>query len=156
MNKLFILSLLVVMSGLVLPLEAGVAGLKLHNIKGKEEIGMAGIVFLKTQKLQELKEFYINRVGAQMWMDQKDCVIFRFGSFLFGFCQRDKADMDSLLTFFYEKTEGVDKAYALFNKTAISTPSQNKRYPIYHFFCKDPEGRLIEFQAFTCPIDWKF
>jgi catechol-2,3-dioxygenase len=104
----------------------------------KWEGGMSGIVFFNTQKLKQLKEFYINKIGCTMWMDQDDCVILRFGNMLIGFCQRDKADLDALITFFYEKKSDVD------------------RYPIYNFFAKDPEGRNIEFQYFTGPIDWDF
>ena len=91
-----------------------------------------------------------------MWMDQKDCVILRFGNMLIGFCQRDKADLDALITFFYEKKSDVDKAYEKFKSIAVGAPKMNPRYPIYNFFAKDPEGRNIEFQYFTGPIDWEF
>jgi hypothetical protein len=127
-----------------------------ENVKAKKEGGMSGIVFFKTKKLEELKKFYIEEVGASMWMDQGDCVILRFGTFLFGFCQRDKADLDALITFFYEKKEAVDRAYEKFKETAVSPPKMNPNYPIYNFFARDPEGRTIEFQYFTGPIDWTF
>lgn len=117
---------------------------------------MSGIVFFKTQKLEEMKTFYMEEVGASMWMDQGDCVILRFGNLLFGFCQREKADLDALITFFYKRKEDVDRAYEKFRDAAVSPPKMNPNYPIYNFFAVDPEGRSIEFQYFTGSIDWEF
>ena len=65
----------------------------IHN--QKREGSMCGIIFFKTQKLAELRNFYINKVGCELWMDQKDCLIFRAGNMLFGFCQPD--------SFFFDK-----------------------------------------------------
>lgn len=118
--------------------------------------GISGIVFFKTKMLKDLQEFYVKRVGATLWMDQGGCIILKFGNMLFGFCQRDDADLDALITFFYEKKEDVDKAHNIFKDTAQSSPKMNKKYNIYHFFAKDPEGRNIEFQWFAGPIDWDY
>ena len=124
--------------------------------KQQQECGVSGIVFFKTRKLQELKVFYLEQVGCHLWMDQGNCLIFKFGNMLFGFCQRDKADLDALITFFYEHKSEVDRLYKKFKHIAVSPPEQNKKYPIYHFFAHDPEGRMIEFQYFTNTIDWDF
>jgi hypothetical protein len=125
-----------------------------HNQK-KEE-GMCGIIFFKTQKLAELKDFYLNEVGCELWMDQKDCLIFKSGNMLFGFCQREEVEPGGMVTFFYEKKEAVDKAYKKFKSIAISSPRMNEKYQIYHFFARDPEGRYVEFQYFDSKIDWNF
>jgi hypothetical protein len=127
---------------------------KSRNIQS--EAGVYGIVFFKTKKLNELKEFYINKVGCKMWMDQGDCIILKSGNMLFGFCQRESSDLSALITFFYKDKMGVDQAYETFKDIAKSPPELNKKYPIYHFFATDPEGRPIEFQHFTGPIDWDF
>lgn len=124
--------------------------------KTEPEVGVSGIVFFNTQSLDELKTFYIEKVGCRMWMDQGDCVILRFGNMLIGFCKREKADLQGLITFFYDSREGVDHAYARFKDIADAPPRDNPKYPIYHFFAKDPEGRGIEFQYFTNKIDWDF
>ena len=124
--------------------------------KKQQEGGVSGIIFFKTRKLEELKAFYMKQIGCQLWMDQGNCLIFKFGNMLFGFCQRDKADLDALITFFYERKSDVDRAYKKFKKIAVSPPVQNKNYPIYNFFAQDPEGRMIEFQYFTTAIDWDF
>ncbi len=130
--------------------------IKSENKRVQKEAGVSGIVFFQTRKLKELREFYTTRVGATVWMDQGDCLILRKGNFLFGFCQRDKADLDALMTFFFDKKEKVDQAYEELKGIAMSPPVMHKKYPIYNFFARDPEGRMIEFQYFTGPIDWTF
>ncbi len=109
---------------------------------------MSGIVFFKTQKLEELKKYYIEEVECQIWMDQGDCIIFQNGNFLFGFCQRDKIDKCGIITFYYDTKIEVDRFYEKFKETATSSPAENKKYPIHHFFTYDPEGRMLEFQYF--------
>lgn len=122
----------------------------------KKEAGMGGIIFFKTQKLTELKDFYVNRVGCLLWMDQMDCLIFKYGNMLFGFCRRDKADIGGMVTFFYKKKDEVDEAYKKFKSIALSIPRMNEKYRIYHFFAIDPEGRYMEFQYFGDKINWDF
>lgn len=117
---------------------------------------MYGIVFFKTRMLEELREFYLKKIGCQLWLEQADCLIFRSGNMLFGFCQRDKSDSEGLLTFFFDRKEQVDRAYEQFKASALSPPTMNEKYRIYHFFARDPEGRMIEFQYFDDEIDWTF
>jgi len=114
---------------------------------------MTGVVFFNTLMLEDLTEFYTQRVGAELWMDQTDCRIFNHGRFLFGFCQREEAEACGILTFVYPDREGVDRMYDLFRDEALGEPRDNPRYPIYNFFARDPEGRMIEFQVFTGDVD---
>ena len=107
-----------------------------------------GIVFFKTQMMEDLKDFYTGEIGCEIWLEQGGCVILKAGNMLFGFCQRDKADMDALITFFYDTKAEVDLKYRKFKNTAVEKPVENLKYGIYHFFAKDPEGRMIEFQHF--------
>jgi hypothetical protein len=46
--------------------------------------------------------------------------------------------------------------YERFRAEALDPPRDNPRYPIYNFFARDPEGRLIEFQMFTGDVDLDF
>lgn len=146
---------LLLIAVLVLFLITGFAGTGKTAGKNKEE-GMSGIVFFTTQQLNVLKEFYINRVGCTLWLDQGGCMIFKHGNFLFGFCQRDKTDTCGMLTFFYKDRKEVDRMYKEFKDLAQGPPKENPKYKIYHFFAKDPDGRAIEFQYFLDPIDWNF
>ena len=116
---------------------------------------MAGIVFLRTNDLKKIKEFYTDVLSATIWIDQQDCVIFKHDNLLFGFCQREgKIGTGWLLTFFYQTTEEVDTIYERIKPQAASIPSKNDRYNIYQFFAKDPEGRDLEFQTFLHEIDF--
>lgn len=117
---------------------------------------MTGVVFFKTLQLEVLTEFYTREVGATLWMDQNDCRIFRHGQFLFGFCQREQSETCGILTFVYPNRKRVDRMYEKFLDEALDAPRDNPRYPIYNFFARDPEGRLIEFQVFTGEVDWSF
>ena len=118
-----------------------------------EEAPMTGVVFFNTLQLDDLTEFYTQRVGAELWMDQTDCRIFRHGKFLFGFCQRKESETCGILTFVYPDRDGVDRMYERFRSEALDAPGENPRYPIYNFFARDPEGRMIEFQMFTGEVD---
>ena len=115
-----------------------------------------GVVFFATVRLEDLTVFYTQKVGADLWMDQGDCRIFRHGQFLFGFCQREASETCGILTFVYPDRDGVDRMYEVFRDGALGAPRENLRYPIYNFFARDPEGRMIEFQFFTGDLDWSF
>ncbi|MHA2139061.1 MAG: VOC family protein [Candidatus Hodarchaeales archaeon] len=116
---------------------------------------MAGIAFLKSQDLEEIKSFYSD-IGSEIWLDQGDCIIFKHDNFLFGFCQRDQVSRDGLLTFFYKNKHEVDDIYKKIRNWTKSEPSKNEKYNIYNFFATDPEGRDLEFQTFLHEIDYKW
>jgi hypothetical protein len=116
----------------------------------------SGIVFFGTEKLNDLKDFYIGELGCQLWLDQGTCLIFRYDNLLLGFCQGKQKDSGGIITFFYEEKADVDLAYKKFRSIASGPPKENRRYRIYHFFAKDPEGRVLEFQHFLHPLRWEF
>ena len=102
--------------------------------------------------LEELKEFYTQKLNATIWLDQGDCIIFKSGSFLFGFCQREKADISGMLTFYFETPGEVDSMFELLKRPEVEPPRKNEKYKIYHFYTIDPEGRNLEFQYFDHPL----
>ena len=114
---------------------------------------MSGIIFMKTQQLEALRDFYATQLGCQIWLEQADCLILRHGNLLIGFCERDETDRGGLITFFYHTRDEVDKLYQRFKSIADAAPVSNERYRIYHFFATDPDGRKIEFQHFEHRID---
>ena len=122
------------------------ASLQLHQKQGEGKV--SGIVFFKTRMLNELKEFYINKLKCELWLEQAECVILRNGNLLLGFCQRETPDLEGMITFFYKTSSEVDQAYEQFKSCATTTPKMNEKYRIYHFFGKDPEKRSLEFQYF--------
>ncbi len=120
------------------------------------EVKGSGIVFFSTTKLEEIKDFYIERIGCDLWLDQGSCAILKYGNLLVGFCQGREADLDTLVTFFYENKADVDEMYEELKASARSAPKENTKYRIYHFYARDPEGRSIELQSFLHPIEWDF
>jgi hypothetical protein len=117
----------------------------------------SGIVFFNTTQLDEIKDFYIHRLGCKMWIDQGNCAILRYGNLLVGFCSGGKkSEPDAVITFFYKSREEVDSQYQKFKAIAIAPPKENRKYRIYHFYARDPDGRSIEFQHFNHPIPWDF
>jgi hypothetical protein len=122
----------------------------------RKEAPVTGVVFFKTLELDVLTDFYTRRIGAKLWMDQGDCRIFRHGSFLFGFCERAEAETCGVITFVYAERAEVDSMYRELCEEALDAPRDNPHYPIYNFFARDPEDRLIEFQVFTSGADWSF
>ncbi|WP_254767451.1 VOC family protein [Salinilacihabitans rarus] len=109
---------------------------------------MSGIAFFATESLERVVDFYVEEVGASVWLEQPDCTILQYDNLLFGFCEREAADTDGVLTFVFETREAVDAAHERLRERATDEPHENERYRIYQFFAEDPEGRTIEFQTF--------
>ncbi len=113
---------------------------------------MSGILFCKTRQPDILRQFYTEVMNCEIWLEQIDCTVFRHGNFLFGFCKRDKADTEAMLTFFYDSRDEVDRMYEKLKSRATGTPSASTKYRIYQFFAEDPEGRPVNCQHFEHPI----
>lgn len=109
---------------------------------------LSGLIFLKCKDLSLCRDFYMNTVGMNVWLEQPQICILRHGNFLIGFHETGEIDDGCLLTFYFETNEGVDEMYNKVKDTASSAPKVNEKYRIYNFFAKDPEGRDIEFQRF--------
>jgi nitroreductase len=109
---------------------------------------VAGITFFKTRDLDQTKSFFISKVGMKLWLEQAECAILKHDNYLLGFCERDEVDIQGIITFFYEKEADVDEMYEKMRDHAIGEPVINDRYRIYHFFARDPDDRLVEFQSF--------
>jgi catechol 2,3-dioxygenase-like lactoylglutathione lyase family enzyme len=109
---------------------------------------MAGIIFLRTARFEEVRAFYTETIGMSVWLEQPDVAILRHGNMLIGFHRQPEADLDGLITFFYETRDEVDQMHARLRGVAAGAPKENPKYQIYHFFARDPEGRKIEFQQF--------
>lgn len=117
---------------------------------------MAGIVFLKTENLARILEFYTGRVGMSVWLEQPDITILRHGNLLIGFQQHTTSDVAGVITFFYPAKTDVDAIYGALQDLAVEPPHTNERYRIYNFFARDPDGRMIEFQQFLHELPaWK-
>jgi hypothetical protein len=70
-----------------------------------------GIVFFRTRNLDDVVEFYTNRIGIEVWLEQSVCTILRYGTMLLGFCQGDIAETEGCITFVADSSGQVDKYY---------------------------------------------
>jgi nitroreductase len=113
---------------------------------------MSGIIFFKTAALDSIVAFYANRIGMEVWLRQPAVTILKHGNLLLGFHRQPDADTAGLVTFFYGNRAGVDAMYAGLRDIAAKPPERNESYDIYHFFARDPEGRMLEFQSFEHPV----
>lgn len=109
---------------------------------------MSGIVFFGTKQSEALRDFYVGKVGMDVWLEQEDCTIYKHGNLLLGFCLRESLDSCGIITFYFDTKDEVDTMYDTFRQEADEEPRINEKYRIYHFFVRDPEGRLVEFQQF--------
>ena len=109
---------------------------------------MSGIVFFGTESLDEVVEFYVDRIGATVWLEQPDCTILQYDNQLLGFCDRETAETAGTITFVVDTKDAVDALYERLADVADGEPSENERYRIYQCFGTDPEGRTIEIQTF--------
>lgn len=114
---------------------------------------MSGIVFFATESLDEIVDFYVERVGAKRWLEQPDCTILQYDNMLFGFCEREEADTEGTIAFVSETKRDVDAMYEDLADVARGAPAENDRYRIYQFFATDPDGRMVEFQTFLHGTD---
>ncbi|NHN59571.1 MULTISPECIES: VOC family protein [Halorussus] len=114
---------------------------------------MSAITFFATTDLERIVEFYTGTVGATVWLEQPDCTILKYDNQLLGFCERETADTEGIVTFVYPDREGVDEMFEVLADRVREEPHENDRYDIYQFFAEDPDGRAVEFQTFLHPTD---
>ncbi|WP_323676803.1 VOC family protein [Halorubellus sp. PRR65] len=114
---------------------------------------MSGIVFFSCEDYESTAEFYVEEVGAEVWLEQSACTICRYDNLLFGFCASDETETDGVLTFVTEDRAGVDEFYEQFAGRARGEPEVNDEFGIYQFFATDPDGRTMEFQTFLHDVD---
>jgi predicted lactoylglutathione lyase len=122
-----------------------------------------GMTFLTVENLQRTKEFYEEVIKLKLVMDQGVCLVYRvcMGSYI-GFCDKlsvleeTKEASKMIFTLVVETREEVDAIYEQVKEKKgeiVSEPKDNPNYPIYNFFFKDPDGHLLEGQAFTSGWD---
>lgn len=109
---------------------------------------MSGILFFRTQKPDVIDRFYREIMGMEVWLEQAECTIYRHGNFLLGFCKGEIAETEGCITFFYPTGNDVDAMHLRLKEHLADEPRENPRYCIYQFYARDPEGRVIECQAF--------
>lgn len=112
------------------------------------------ITFLYVNDLQKSADFYENKMGFRLWLDQGACRIYHlYGASYLGICQRreSRAPSSPDTVIFTLVTDEVMLWYETLSARGVSfekEPQINERYQIYHCFLRDPDGYLIEIQRF--------
>ncbi len=114
------------------------------------------VTFFSTSNLNISTEFYEQKLGLELWLDQGTCRIYTIsGSGYLGLCQASEiltppADKQSSVIFTLV-TQQVDEWFEYLKERGIEfekPPTLNEKYKIYHCFFRDPDGYLIEIQRF--------
>jgi catechol 2,3-dioxygenase-like lactoylglutathione lyase family enzyme len=115
------------------------------------------VTFLYTADLAATADFYENRLGLPLVLDQSACRIYRVAHNAFvGFCSHSSAGSAAsptgvVLTLV---TDDVDRWYERLQAQGVEfekTPALNQEFNIYHCFLRDPNGYLLEIQRFLDP-----
>jgi catechol 2,3-dioxygenase-like lactoylglutathione lyase family enzyme len=109
---------------------------------------MSGIVFFGTTGRKRIVAFYTDRLGFEVWLEQPGCTILQRDNLLVGFCEREEAETDGIVTVVHGTRAAVDDHYEELEDVADDPPSENDEYDIYNFFGTDPDGRSFEVQTF--------
>ena len=110
-----------------------------------------GLTFLNTNNRPAVLEFYQDRLGMNVWLEQPDITILSHGNLLLGFHQvpeENEPDLHGVITLVYPTAAAVGRMYEKLRDIAAEAPRINQQYRIYSFFFNDPEGRTLECQAF--------
>ena len=117
------------------------------------------ITFLQTEDLEETTKFYTEIMKCKLVVDQGLCRIFAISNDAYvGFCSHDFLDKDKnsiCLTFVCSSQREVDEWYKQLQEKNVeikAPPKENKKFKIYNFFAKDPNGITIEVQYFLHPF----
>ena len=111
------------------------------------------ITFMYCENLAKTAPFYEDILGFELAVDQGSCRIYHITgrNAYVGLCERaTPREKDGVI--FTLVTQDVDGWYEHITAQGISceyAPRLNETYNIYHFFVKDPNGYLIEFQRFA-------
>jgi catechol 2,3-dioxygenase-like lactoylglutathione lyase family enzyme len=114
------------------------------------------VTFFYTHDLDASREFYEQKLGLELWLDQGTCRIYTVsGSAYLGLCQASETSPPSpenqSSVIFTLVTQQVDEWFEYLQERGVKfekPPTLNKKYNIYHCFLRDPSGYLIEIQRF--------
>lgn len=115
------------------------------------------IVFLKTRKTAETREFYESVMQTPVVLEQAGCWIHKITERAYlGFCDREGVpDQPENIVITYVRDD-VDECFSHLlaqNIRVDGEPRLNPTYGIYHFFAYDPNGYSVEVQRFESQLD---
>ncbi|MBN1423847.1 VOC family protein [Candidatus Fermentibacteria bacterium] len=114
------------------------------------------ITFGATTDLAATSAFYGEVLGLPLVLDQGRCRIWRAARAGYvGFCLRDSVSTQGvILTLVSDDVDGWHRRLVDHGVPIEKAPALNPEYGIYHLFCRDPNGYLVEIQRFEDP-NWR-
>ncbi len=114
------------------------------------------ITFVMVRDLKATADFYENKVGLTLAVDQGSCRIYRVvGDAYLGFCERPDSVGPTngvILTLVTPEVDGWYERLAALGVAFDKPPAVHPGYNIYHCFARDPDGYRLEIQRFLDPI----
>jgi len=117
------------------------------------------ITFLRVGDLEVSAAFYEEGLGLELVLDQGGCRIYEAGKNAYlGICRLNDPgpvgqESGVIYTLVVEDVDGWHRYLVEHGLEPEAEPQLNQEYGIYHFFLRDPDGYLLEFQRFQDP-DW--
>ncbi|MEM6428972.1 MAG: VOC family protein [Deinococcota bacterium] len=114
------------------------------------------VMFLPTDNLDAVSNFYETLLGLPLVRDQGLCRIFQTapGAYI-GFCNREYTIPTDYRVVITLLIDDVDGAYKVLKSQGIETensPELSEQFNVYQFFVRDPNGYLVEVQRFNEPL----
>lgn len=119
------------------------------------------VTFLYTKDLAATADFYERIIGLKLALDQGSCRIYQVSDTAFvGFCQSGTAvgqlqNQDKqggvILTLVSQEIDEWHQYLVAEDVTIEKPPTLYEKFNIYHVFVRDPNGYLVEIQAFLDP-----
>ncbi len=110
------------------------------------------ILFLGTDNLEETDKFYMDKLGLELYKDQKTCKIYKINeNASIGFCTHINKTIDVKSPILTLIVDDVDEVYETLIEKGLEIedkPKKNEKFNIYHFFLKDNNGYTVEIQKF--------
>lgn len=112
------------------------------------------VTFIRCSNLERSHEFYTERLGLELVLDQGRCRIYRVsGSGHLGVCVGEPSPDGVIITLVTrdvrERCSELAARGVVFEKPVAYNPD----FDITHAFLRDPDGHLIEVQRFES-ADW--
>lgn len=114
------------------------------------------VTFIYTQNLEQTAAWYADTLGLEMVLDQGLCRIFQASRTAFiGICfarpGRFVEPKGVVYTFVTPDVDGWHAHLSAKGADVVGAPELSEAFNVYAFFCRDPNGYLLEFQNFRDP-----
>ncbi|MCW5939733.1 MAG: VOC family protein [Fimbriimonadaceae bacterium] len=114
----------------------------------------AFITFLPVRDLARSSQYYRDKMGLTLALDQGSCQILRVSPGVFlGLCESATLSEPArvILTWVVDDVDAWHERLTIRGVLTDGRPRENPKFGIYHFFAEDPDGHRVEVQRFLDP-----